>query len=118
MPEVEAGKLRKRLTVTAPPNPNDADRDSFGQPKMPQGEEFQLWGSVEAVSGRESWQAAQAQVIFSHRVLVRYSIKARVIGKDWRITFEGKTLNVMCPARDVEGRRRQLEILCQESDRP
>lgn len=114
MSEVQAGKLRKRLTLLAPPNPGQATADSFGQPQTTYADQGKLWGSVEALNGREYWQAMQAQVTLSHRVELRYSSAALTIAKDWRLSFEGRILNVQLPPRDVDGRRRLVELLCLE----
>lgn len=110
--EIEAGKLRHRLSLLAPPNADDQRPDSFGQ--VPQGPVLvtQVWGSVEAVSGREFWQAQQAGVVISHRIVIRFTAVA--IAKDWQIQARGRTFNVMVPPRDVDGRRRRVEIMCQE----
>lgn len=113
--EIKAGQTRKRLTLLAPPSPEDMPRDSFGGQIPVASVTYTLWGNVEALSGRDFWQAQQAQVVFSHRVTVRYSRLALEIGKDWKIVVDGSTLEVMLPPRDIEGRRRSLEIMCQEA---
>ena len=108
------GKFRKRLTLLAPPRPDADAQDSFGQPVLTYGDEGQLWGEVTALGGREYWQAQQTQALFTHRVRVRFCARALTIAKDWRLSYEGHTLNVEVPPRDVEGTRRELEILCKE----
>ena len=103
------------MTFRAPINPDDAARDSFGQPTITQEEKFSLWGSVEAITGREYWWAQQAQVMVSHRITIRYGKQALTVKKNWQVSFDGKILNVFVPPRDVDGTERRMEILCLET---
>lgn len=97
-----------------PPSPAAQNLDSHGQDATPYEIAGQTYGDVLALTGREFWQAQQAQVVFSHRVQLRYSSLALKIGKDWRIQYDGGLLNVEVPARDVDGRKRMLEVMCRE----
>lgn len=112
--ETTTGQLRKRLSVEGGADPESGTANTFGEPDRTKSQEWLLWGSVEALSGREYWQASQAQVTISHRVVVRFSFRALSIGQDWRLSYEGHVLNVQVPPRDVDGRRKFLEILCLE----
>ena len=114
MNEVQAGRLRKRLTFTAPPGPDDVTIDSHGQTRPTNDPKGTLWGSVEAVGGREFWQAQEGQVLFTHKVEIRFSGFAQQIGKNWQVNYEGHVLNIQLPPRDPDGRRRKLELLCIE----
>lgn len=113
MTGIQAGKLRKRIAFLAPQD--EPDTDAVGQPKGTEAPAFTVYGELEALAGKEFWQAQQAQVVFSHRLTIRWT--SRPIAKNWRALVDGKRLNVQIPPRDPDGRRRVLEVLCLEIDR-
>jgi SPP1 family predicted phage head-tail adaptor len=68
----------------------------------------QVWAQVEALSGREYWQAMQVQSEARYRLRLRY--QADLTAAD-RIVCGGAVLNIEHVA-DPDGRRRELEVLC------
>lgn len=104
-----AGKLRHRVTITRPPDPVSAARDSFGQLTGDYSTVATVWGSYEPLSGREYWQAQQVQADVTGRVWLRWSSLTAGMDPTWRLTVLGKTLEVLA-VTDEEGRRRMLRV--------
>lgn len=110
--EVEAGKYRSRLSLMAPGKPEDGIRDTFGQVTSAPGTVRTVWGMIEAVSGGEFEQAAELQVVITHRAEIRRP-SGLEIGKDWQVASGGKIYNVEY-ARPLGNRRRKLELMLRE----
>jgi SPP1 family predicted phage head-tail adaptor len=71
---------------------------------------FVTRASVEPVGGRELTQAAKVEGDVTHKVTIRFRDG---IQNDFRILFEGRTLNIV-RLINVEERERRIEIFCLE----
>ena len=103
---IAAGSLRRRVTLCQP----SPSRNSLGETVPGWAAVFDCWASVEPLSGRELWQAAQVQADVTHRVRIRYHPG---IGPTWIVRYQGLQLNILS-AINVEERNRQWELLCME----
>lgn len=106
---VAAGKLRHRLAIVRPSDPNQTD--DYGQPSTIPATVATVWGSVESLSGRELLLAQQVNAETTHRVTLRYRGD---VTKDLRILHRGSTLEIES-VLDRSGRRIELELLCKET---
>lgn len=92
MRKIQPGILNTRVEVQEPAEvPN-----SFGEPGLEWRTIATVWASVEPLSGRELWQAAQVRPDVTHRVLMRptaVSLTSRL-----RLLVGGSILNLMPPA--------------------
>lgn len=103
---MRAGKLRHRVTVERPQEAAGA----YGEAQVSWEPMATVWASVEPVSGREFFAAAQVQTDITHRVRMRYL--AGVTPKH-RIRFGERLLDVRL-VRNIEERNAELELLCVE----
>ena len=87
--------------------------DTFGEAGLSYTTLMTAWGTVEAVGSRERFESQQVQAEVSHRLTIRYSAKAATLTASDRITFDGRTFEVVTPM-DKDGRRHELTILALE----
>ena len=108
---MKAGLLRHRLTIDQPtisaPNAY-ADRvkgwTSFAT----------VWGSLEAVTGRESEYARTFSVTVSHKIKIRY--RAGVL-PTFRLSYAGRIFSIDS-VLDLDGRRKEMSIYATEQIHP
>ena len=70
-----------------------------------------VWAAVEPLSGRELLAAMQAQSEITVRVRMRYRSD---ITSAMQILHGAKVYEIVSPPIDVDGRRRELELMCKE----
>lgn len=104
---MRAGELRHRVEfgryVTG--------EDPWGDPLPRQWQSTcTVWASVEALSGHQYFQSQQTVNQSDHRIRVRYH---RDIEQGMIARHDGREFTVQA-VLDTEGRRRELEVLCQE----
>ena len=106
---MRAGKLRHRLIVQQLQDTETLD--SVGQPGQTWRTFDHMWGSVEPLSGRELYNAAQVQPDVTHKVTMRYrdGIAAKM-----RIQHKERTLDILSVTDDEE-REIQLVLMCKEA---
>jgi SPP1 family predicted phage head-tail adaptor len=112
---MKAGKLRKRLEVqynAADPD-NPTDRRANGELIERWLTGFSAWGSVEPLSGREFWAAAQVQADVTHKITIRYRTGVALTA-DMRIKLGTRVFHLSAPPRDIEEGHRAWEILATE----
>lgn len=68
------------------------------------------WASVESLSTREGFQARQADVVITHKVMVWYWEDLHANAPKRRLVLKGRILNIVSAVQ----RDRQLELLCTE----
>lgn len=69
-----------------------------------------VWAKIEALSGRELWQAQQVQSAVTHRITIRYRSD---ITPAMRIKYGARYFNVDAVINPDEGKE-QLQLLCKE----
>lgn len=108
---IAAGDLRHRVTYQTATEA----LDNFGQPIQTWSSGTEIWARVEPLSGRELEIARQQRADVSHVVTVRGD---RAINPQGRFVWPNygttRTLNIAEPARDIEGDRHHLRIVCIE----
>lgn len=104
---MRAGLLRHRVTIQ---NLTTA-QDSFGDIVETWSDFATVWAQVEDLSGREFFAAAQVNSEIKTRVRIRYM---EGIKPTMRILHGTRTLEIISPPIDPDGKRRILELLCRE----
>lgn len=105
---MQAGKLRHRIaiwqpTITAPNKYGDREHGWSASPTT-------VWGSLEAVTGREAEYARTFSPTVSHKIRIRY--RAGVL-QTFKATYAGRTF-FFDSVVDLDGRRNELSIYCTE----
>lgn len=100
------GGLRDRVEIQS----RGAPQNGYGEPVLAWATLATVWARVEPISGRETWQAQQAQADVTHRVTVR---TYPGLTSKMRFLLGGRVLNIDSVI-DVEGRRQFQECLCKE----
>lgn len=107
--QVSIGDLRHRVTVQR-------------QQKVPDGrggfvtswvDVATVWAAVQALRPYERIQAQQTQTGMTHQVVIRYRTG---VTADMRIVHDGRFLYLQGPPVDPDGRRRWLQLLCEERE--
>lgn len=81
------GNLDKRIEIQS----RVLSADTFGEP-VPAWETIAVvYAAVEPISGREAWQAQQAQADVTHRVTIRFRAE---LAPKMRFRFRGRALNI------------------------
>lgn len=110
---MQAGKLRHLVTVQRP-NPA-SPRDGAGQ-------RLTAWidvvvkepASVDPITGRSEFLAAQRQASTTHEVTMRWSSATALIDASCRVLFGSRVLVLDGPPINVGERNRELKLECTE----
>ena len=103
------GKLRHRLTIQAAApgaDPYGGQSDPWAKPTAL----AKVWGRIESLRGREQLHGMQLEDRVTHRITIRY--RDGVTAKQ-RVAFGARVFNIRS-AIDRDGRKRWLELLCEE----
>lgn len=105
---MRAGTLRHRIEFW---KPTESATNAYGEKAPDLAPDFTVWGEVNDLSGTELMRAKQVNSDITTAVTIRYreGITARHV-----IKHRGRTLHLVGPPRDAEGRRRELEVFCKE----
>ncbi|MEM9019942.1 MAG: phage head closure protein [Planctomycetota bacterium] len=104
-----AGMLRQSIELHKPVE----SRDSIGGADLTYKPVARVYASVKPMTAREVLSADQQHPEITHRVVIRYlpNVQPEI---NWRLSFEGRTLEVAAPPIDVDNRRRFVQLLCRE----
>lgn len=117
-PMIQAGKLRHRIVISQP----TATQDTFGGTQIGQDTVIAtVWGSVEALGGRELYAAQQKVSDVTHRITIRWmsGIRALMVCRFETEPTGDPLLNRFFQIQAVENpdeRRHILTLLCIERD--
>jgi SPP1 family predicted phage head-tail adaptor len=106
---MEAGELKRPITVEAP----STTQDAFGQPTSTWTRVVQTWASINTVTSKELYALGSgftSQV--THRVTVRYDL-AVTINAGYRVCYMGRHFQVQAVS-DPDEQRVQRNLLCLE----
>ena len=100
---MRSGTLRHRLTIEQPTQ----SKDSLGQEIQAWTTFAEVYGSLDPLSGRERFQAAQTVAETTHRARIRYlsGVTAKM-----RIAFADRTYQIVYIADDNRGRELVLDL--------
>lgn len=104
---MRAGTLRHRITIEQPAETQNA----HGEPVVTWSALATCWASVEPLSGRELLMAQQVNAEITHRARLRYV--AGVMAKQ-RVQHQGRYFDINA-VRNIDERKVELELLCQEA---
>lgn len=103
---MRAGNLRHRVSLQAPTESVAAD----GTVSRTFAEDCKRWASIEALRGRERFEAQQVQPEADIRIRMRYYSS---LEETWQIVHDSRTYSIVAII-DVGGRGREHEVLCVE----
>lgn len=105
---MEAGKLRHRVTFQRPSDTQDTESGAI----IPGWENvFDLWASIEPLSGRDFIAAQEHQSAISARITVRYQ---SVIDTNMRVLHRGKYYTIEAIMPDQKSGMEYLTLLVSE----
>lgn len=104
---MRAGRLRHRVTFQA----RAPGRDAEGQPNGEWNNVATVWADVEDLTGRELIRGGVASGEITTRITCRWRPD---INATMRALHRDRTLEIVAPPIDAEGRGRQLEIMARE----
>ena len=99
------GLMRERVAVQAP----QELRSPTGEATLSWATEATVWASVDGLSSRDVLQAQQANVIASHKVVMRFR---STVTPQYRLLWRGKTLEIVSVSPRDD--RTRLELLVNE----
>jgi SPP1 family predicted phage head-tail adaptor len=102
---IHAGFLNERITLQAPAE----TRNRMGEVTLEWNDVAVVWASIQGLTTRDLLQAQQANVIATHRVVLRYF---PTLTHEYRIVWRGRTLEV-ASVTERENRTRH-ELLVRE----
>lgn len=108
-----AGKLRHRVRIQRPVG----TRDDYGEPAHANADWETVttaWAAIEPLSGRELWQARQAQARGDIRVRLRHSADVAGVDSTHRVLFGARALNID-HVLNLGERDREVHLLCVEA---
>lgn len=108
------GQLRHRGEIQADVGEPVDGADEIGQPRERWRTLFRSWLSIEPLSGREYWQAAQVQADVTHRIRARYQDAWRDVTAGCRVLWQGRAYHLIEPPRVLEERGLWVEVLARE----
>lgn len=104
---MRAGMLRHRVQIQQVTE----TQDSFGAVVQTWGTVATVWASIEAISGREFFDAAQTNAEITHRIRIRYRPG---IAPAMRVVEGTRTFDIQA-VLDPGGRRRELVLMVKEA---
>lgn len=105
---MSAGKYRHRVQLQS----KTLTPDSHGNPVETWATASTVWAAVKPISGRERWANDRTSHDYDLAVSIRYRTG---IAPDMRAIYNSRTLEVSTIV-DTDERRRELVLLCRETD--
>jgi SPP1 family predicted phage head-tail adaptor len=102
---IKAGMLNERVTIQAPTE----IRSPMGEVTLSWASDGTVWAYVEGLSSRDILQAQQANVVATHKIIIRYRASVTV---QHRIVWRGKTLEIASVTERQH--RTMMEMLVRE----
>ena len=104
---MRAGQLRHVVQIQEPIE----TQDSLGGVVQTWQRVIQPWGALEAIASREFFGSGQVQADVDHRLRLRYHDG---LTPKMRVVYGARTFAIKA-VRDLDGRRRELELLLREN---
>lgn len=104
---MRSGTLRRRVTFQT----QSATVDAHGEPVDTWTDAFTVWASVEDLSSKEALRDTAFTASITTKLTLRYRDDITV---GQRVDDRGRILEVAAPPIDVEGRGREITLLCKE----
>lgn len=102
---IRAGRLRERVTFQSPTQ----SRSPSGETRLTWSEIATVWASVDGLNARDIMQAQQAEILATHKVVIRYRDD---IDHTARMIYRGRTMELSSVTD--RNNREFLEILARE----
>jgi SPP1 family predicted phage head-tail adaptor len=104
-----AGRRRHKLTLQSRAEALDA----YGEATVTYTDLSSVWGSLEAVSGRERVESQQVQADVSHRIRIRYAAAYSGLTPKDRVLYGSRVFDIVAVV-DKTGRDKEIEITALE----
>lgn len=109
---MRAGRLRTKLmlrrNVTVP--------DEGGGEEQGGRDVKQYWCDLRGLSGKEAVQAMQLDARVTHQIIMRYDAEIEALNtEEHRFEKDGRVFNILGPAVDPTGRKRELHLQVEET---
>ena len=101
MSGLRAGQLNRRIRIQAP----SATLDAYGIPVPGWTDFLTVWGFVEALTGRELFNAQQVASEVTHRITIRFNAlltDTRLVAT-YRVLYAGRAFNIHAVMNEDEG---------------
>lgn len=108
---MRSAALRHLVALQSP----TGSRDSVGGQVTSWTTEATVYASVEPLSGREAWLAAQTQAETTHKICLRYSSNLADLDASWRVLWGLRVFEIEARLNVAE-RNRELELRCVERE--
>ena len=102
---INAGRLNERVTLQAPTE----IRSPMGEVTLSWASAGTVWANVEGMSSRDILQAQQANVIATHRIIMRFRASVNI---QYRIVWRDKTMEIASATERQN--RTMMELLVRE----
>ena len=106
---MRAGKLTKSVIIQSP----TGDRDAVGERTTTWTNVATVWASIDPLSAREIFAAAQAQSEVTQKVMIRYDSSISAITNAWRVAYGSRYL-VVEGVRNIDEKNEMYELMCSE----
>lgn len=107
---IPAGKKNNKVILQSPAG----SRDAVGERVTTWTDVATVWASIEPLSVRDAFLAAQAHASTTHRVRIDWSTDVDNIDGSWRVLFGSRVLVIDGAPRNIGERNREIELLCTE----
>ncbi len=104
-----AGKRRHQIILQQP----RGTRDAVGERQTTWTDSSPVWASIEPLTLRQAFMAAQQHASTTHKIEVAYVPALAAVEAGWRIKF-GNRYFVVDGVKNIEERNITLELLCTE----
>lgn len=108
MPNLNAGRMNRRITVSTQSQTTDAD----GTPLNTWNPLYLCWASITALTSKEVYATGGFNSQVTHKVAIRYPAVLIVAGN--QVTCDGQTLKIQAVS-DPDGLKRELDLFCLDS---
>lgn len=106
---MRAGRLRHKVTFSSP----SGSRDAVGERTTVYTAVSVDYASITPLKAQERIAAAQAHMVVTHEVIVRYHDDLSSMENGWRITHNNRYLFVQS-VYNIDERNRYLKLICSE----
>lgn len=110
---MRAGRLRTKLMLRR----NATVPDEGGGEAQGWQDVKSYWCDLRGLSGKEAMQAMQLDARVTHQIIMRYDAEIEALNmntEEHRFEKDGRVFNILGPAVDPTGRKRELHVQVEE----
>lgn len=107
---MESGKLKHRITLQRP----SIDQDTAGEHTVTFSDVAAVKASIEPLSVREQFMAAQEHASATHRIRFRLRQSLSAMDGSWRVVYGARTFVLVGLPINMDEANRETQLLCEE----